>query len=177
MPIREADVTRIGLDDFGAFYERSYPRAFRTALAIVGERSAAEDVTQDAFVAAFHGRERYRAGSTPETWLLRIVVNRAIDLGRRRRRIAMLPLAGETSPAVDHVRRTMDRLDLHGLLDRLSPTQRAAVVLHYLEDLDYRSVALVMGTSVGNVGSLLTRARVELRRQIQTEASAEVRRR
>lgn len=176
MPFREGHVAHVGLDDFGAFYERNYARAFRTAIAIVGERSVAEDVTQDAFVAAFRGRHRYRAGSTPETWLLRIVVNKAIDLGRRRRRITMLPIAGESSTSLDEHRRTMDRLDLHSLLERLSPAQRAAVVLHYLEDLDYRSVALVMDTSVGNVGSLLSRARAELRRQLELDANAEARR-
>ncbi|MDQ3554371.1 MAG: RNA polymerase sigma factor [Chloroflexota bacterium] len=177
MPLRGAGVPRIGLDDFGAFYERNYARAFRTAFAIVGERSIAEDVTQDAFVAAFRGRDRYRAGSTPETWLLRIVVNKAIDHERRRRRITMLPIVGETSPISDDDHRTVDRLDLQNLLGRLGSTQRAAVVLHYLNDLDYRAVAVVMDTSVGNVGALLSRARAELRRHLEMDAEAEARRR
>jgi RNA polymerase sigma-70 factor (ECF subfamily) len=176
MPFREAGVPRIGLDDFSAFYERNYARAFRSALAIVGERSVAEDVTQDAFVAAFRGRDRYRAGSTPETWLLRIVVNKAIDHERRRRRITMLPIVGETGPILDDDHRTIDRLDLQDLLGRLTPTQRAAVVLYYLNDLDYRAVAVVLDTSVGNVGGLLSRARAELRRQLEIDANAEARR-
>ena len=177
MPSREAGVPRIGLDDFGAFYERNYARAFRTAFAIVGERSIAEDVTQDAFVAAFRGRDQYRAGSTHETWLLRIVVNKAIDHERRRRRITMLPIVAETSPLLDDDHRTIDRLDLQSLLGRLGATQRAAIVLHYLNDLDYRTVAIVMDTSVGNVGALLSRARAELRRQLEMDANTEARRR
>ena len=88
----------------------------------------------------------------------------------------MLPIVGETGPILDDDHRTIDRLDLQDLLGRLTPTQRAAVVLYYLNDLDYRAVAVVLDTSVGNVGGLLSRARAELRRQLEIDANAEARR-
>lgn len=48
------------IEDFGAFYERTYPLAFRVAYGILGRQDQADDVTQDAHMAAYRQRGRYR---------------------------------------------------------------------------------------------------------------------
>jgi RNA polymerase sigma factor (sigma-70 family) len=82
------------LDDFGAFYERTYETAYRTAYGIVGDSSAAADVTQEAFYKAYKTRASFRGESPARSWLLRIVVNAAIS-SRRRPRIEVLDVSQE----------------------------------------------------------------------------------
>jgi RNA polymerase sigma-70 factor (ECF subfamily) len=66
---------RLEIEDFGAFYERSYNNAYRTALGIVREPALAADVTQEAYVAAYRTRGRFRGDAPSAAWLHRIVVN------------------------------------------------------------------------------------------------------
>lgn len=70
-------VFRLELSDFGAFYERTYDTAYRTALGIVRDPALAADITQEAFVAAYRHRHRYRGDAPSTAWLHRIVVNQA----------------------------------------------------------------------------------------------------
>src|ERR1035437_11062494 len=66
---------RAALVDFGAFYERTYATAYRTAFAIIGEPALAADAVQDAYLSAFRERARFRGDGSAETWLIRIVVH------------------------------------------------------------------------------------------------------
>src|SRR6476646_12088944 len=80
-------VFRLEISDFGAFYERTYDTAYRTALGIVRDPALAADVTQEAYVAAYRHRHRYRGEAPSTAWLHRIVVNQALAALRRRRPI------------------------------------------------------------------------------------------
>jgi RNA polymerase sigma-70 factor (ECF subfamily) len=158
-------MTRVGdLDDFGRFYAATYRHAFRTALAIVGEATLADDVTQDAYLAAFRGRGRFRGDGPAEAWLMRIVANTAITAVRRRRVRWTDPLpldaaAGEPGSA-------SDRPSILAALQALSPEQRAAIVLRYDRDLDYETIARMLGTSTGTVGSWLSRGLRRMAREL-----------
>src|ERR671915_2586773 len=69
---------------FELIYERHSAAAFSLAYRMVGDRSAAEDITQEAFLSLWRSGARYdRARGSVRTWLLGIVRNRAIDLLRR----------------------------------------------------------------------------------------------
>src|SRR5687767_8337859 len=88
---------RLEVSDFGAFYERTYDSAYRTALGIVRDPALAADVTQEAYVAAFRHRHRYRGEAPSTAWLHRIVVNQALAALRRRRAI---PPVRDLSPSM-----------------------------------------------------------------------------
>ena len=148
---------RAEIDDFAAFYASTYQRAFRTARAIVGDPASADDVTQDAFVAAYRTRDRFRGDAPAEAWLMRIVVNRAISLTRRRRIVWTEPLDAEARSPDDVPERVAGRLSLLSALGRLPADQRAAIVLRYYLDYDYATIARVLDTRVGTVGSWLHR--------------------
>ena len=155
---------RSEIADFAAFYERTYPMAFRTAYGICGDTGMAEDVTQDAFVAAYRDRDRFRGDAPVGAWLQKILVNKAISAVRHRQVVWLVPLdptrhdrpAGSTPDALDPV-------SLQAALARLKAEERAAVVLRYYHDFDYTTIATILGTTSGNVGSLLSRALVHLR--------------
>ena len=143
--------------DFGAFYERSYQGAYRTALGIVLDPALAADVTQDAFLAAFDHRSQFRGDAPGGAWLHRIVVNQALMRLRQQRTVVreihVVDPAREDASAI-----VSDRLALFAALKELPPRQRAAVVLRYFHDYDYATIARILGTSTTNVGAMLTRA-------------------
>lgn len=161
------------LTDFGAFYERAYPRAYAVAFGLIGDAGLAEDATQDAFVAAYRQRARYRGDGPVEAWLYRIVVNAAISTLRRRRGRAVVALDSfrEGPPlSTDATEPAVDAACLAEALRRLDHRARAAVVLRYYLDLDYATIARVLDTSPSNVGVILTRSRDRLRSSITADA-------
>lgn len=156
------------LADFGAFYERTYPTALRVAYGIVGERAMADDVTQDAYAAAYRERDRYRGDGPPEAWLYRIVVNTALGALRHQRVRWIVPLdpdAQERSAGgpMGGSAALTDHAALAEGLQHLDPRARSAVVLRYYLDLDYQRIAAILGTSESNVGSILSRSLDRLR--------------
>jgi RNA polymerase sigma-70 factor (ECF subfamily) len=158
---------KVELEDFGSFYERTYPSAFRTAWAILRDRGAAADAVQDAYLSAYRQRDRFRGDAPALAWLLRIVVNRAFAEGRRRRpRVVQLETAGETATPGDEVVRATDHLSLDAAMLVLEPRSRAAVVLRYYHDLDYATIASILGTNANNVGVILHRAVEKLRHEL-----------
>ena len=148
--------------DFGAFYEATYQRAYRTTLAILGEPALAADAVQDAYLDAYRSRSRFRGDAPAEAWLMRIVVNAAISTVRRRRVRWIEPLPAVAVGADDSVERTADRLSLLAAVGGLPAEQRAAIVLRYYLDYDYATIARVMDAPVGTVGSWLTRGLARL---------------
>jgi RNA polymerase sigma-70 factor, ECF subfamily len=156
---------RDALEDFGRFYEATYRHAFRVALGIVGDPTLADDVTQDAYVAAFRARGRFRGESPAEAWLLRIVANSAISAARRRRVrwTDPIPLDLVARERAD----VTDRTAILGALATLPPEQRAAIVLRYDRDLDYETIGRILGVPGGTVGSWLTRGLRRLRAELE----------
>lgn len=152
------------IEDFGTFYERTYPGAYRTALGICADPSLAADVTQEAYLTAYRQRDRFRGEAPAGAWLQRIVVNAALS-GLRRRKVRWAePLeAGRHDLPAGAGADRLDALALRSALDVLPARQRAAVVLRYYHDLDYAAIGRILDTSSGNVGALLSRAVQRLR--------------
>jgi RNA polymerase sigma factor (sigma-70 family) len=162
---------RTEIDDFAGLYERTYQRIYRTVLGICGDAALAADVTQDAYVSAYRNRSTFRGDVPVEAWLHRIAVNAALA-GLRRRRIAWVePLDPEIHARSAAPSQDLPDGDLQRALLRLKPQARAAVVLRYYLDLDYAAIATVLGTTSGNVGSLLSRALERLRGDLTVDGS------
>jgi RNA polymerase sigma factor (sigma-70 family) len=153
---------RLEIADFGAFYEETYPRAYRTALGIVRDPALAADVTQEAYVSAYRQRDRFRGDAPSRAWLHRIVVNEALSALRRRQKVKRdIDLAPLLVP--DTASHTTSRLALLDALDGLPARHRAAVVLRYYHDYDYATIARILETSSTNVGAMLSRALDQLK--------------
>ena len=154
------------LDDFASLYERTYPALYRTILGICGDPAVAADATQEAYVKAYRQRAGFRGDVPVDAWLHRIAVNAALSSLRHRRVRWAEPL-----DPVRHDKSTSPpdasaSFDLRDALLRLEPRARAAIVLRYYVDLDYATIATILETSPGNVGSLLSRALDRLRRDL-----------
>jgi RNA polymerase sigma-70 factor, ECF subfamily len=167
----ESMAFRLEIADFGVFYERTYGIAYRTALGIVRDPGLAADATQEAYVAAYRQRDRFRGDSPSSAWLHRIVVNQALAALRRRRDVVHV---ADLSPSMapDHARGTNSRLVLFQALDSLSPRHRAAVILRYYHDYDYATIASILETTSTNVGAMLSRALDQLKVALESEQGA-----
>jgi RNA polymerase sigma-70 factor (ECF subfamily) len=167
----EALAFRLEIADFGAFYAQTYEFAYRTALGIVRDPTLAADVTQDAYVAAYRQRDRFRGDAPSRAWLHRIVVNQALAALRRRRptgQVTELALVSTPDPAAG----TTSQLALLAALDALPDRHRAAVVLRYYHDYDYATIAQILETSSTNVGAMLSRALDRLKVALDTGPGA-----
>jgi RNA polymerase sigma-70 factor, ECF subfamily len=143
MDARE-QLVRLHLDD-----------VYRLTYRVLGDRELAQDAAQDAMVNALRALDRFRGDASLRTWLLRIALNAARSVGRRRvrRREVSLVLASEepsrdADPAVRvEERMEVDRVDR--LLQKLPPKQRLAVALRVQQGLSYAEIAATLGCSEG----------------------------
>jgi RNA polymerase sigma-70 factor (ECF subfamily) len=157
-----------------AAVERAYREhvddVYRVAYAILHDAEAASDATHDAFARAFEHWEQYDTNRSLRAWLHGIVAHAALD-ALRRRRVRTIAVAGamdgrsgstgqRQEPAVGHdLASLVARQELvdEGLAS-LTAQARAAVVLRHAYGYDYAEIGAFLGTSPGNVGSILTRA-------------------
>ena len=149
--------------------------AYRVAYRLLGQEADALDAVQDGFVKALTHLTGFRRKSSFKTWLLRVVSNAALDLGRKRGRRETLslstPLGEDPYPGQPFSHPDpaggLERADLRRLLDEalasLPEAQRRTFVLHADGELSYREVADVLGISIGTVMSRLFYARQKLR--------------
>jgi RNA polymerase sigma-70 factor (ECF subfamily) len=147
--------------------------AYRVAYRLLGNEADALDAVQNAFVKVFTHLDGFEGRSSFKTWLLRVVSNAALDLGRRRRRRndrrcddGIVDLATELTAPEREVSDELEGKELRRLLDeglmQLSEVQRRTFVLHVDGGLSYREVADVLQISVGTVMSRLFYARKKL---------------
>jgi RNA polymerase sigma-70 factor (ECF subfamily) len=169
---RLAGGDREALDEL---FQRYRLVAYRVAHRFLGHEADALDAVQDGFVKALTHLPSFQGRSSFKTWLLRVISNAALDLGRQRGRRETLSLDAHgraeqeqlqpaTGPDPAH---GLERSDLRTLLDRalatLPEAQRQTFLLHADAELSYREVADVLGISIGTVMSRLYYARQKLR--------------
>src|SRR5215210_6050195 len=153
---------RLANGDLGALdrlYEHYGAMAFSIAFRITGDRTAAEDVVQEAFLGAWRNAGRYvDARGTVRTWLLSIVHHRAIDAIRRRRPTTELPENEASLPAVltlpdtwTEVQQRLDRETVAAALTTISDVQREAIELAYFGGLTQTEIAERTGVPLGTV--------------------------
>jgi RNA polymerase sigma-70 factor (ECF subfamily) len=152
------------LDAFEELVRRHRLGTYRVALRMLGDASDAEDATQDAFVQAWRNLAGFRADAAFSTWMYRIVTNRCLNMLRARRRTEPLPETQE-APASrpDRIAEARWQVqDLQRAIGRLTPEQRAPLVLRELEGCSYQQIAEALELSIPAVKSRLHRARLEL---------------
>ena len=172
------DAARAASGDRRAFerlYRENLDRVFSICARMVGDRSLAEELTQDVFVRAWEKLHLFRGESAFTTWLHRlavnVVLNRRKSDGVRRTRfgggggdegedvVAALPGRVPDSPG--------DRLDLEAAIATLPPGARRVFVLHDVEGYKHEEIAGMLGITAGGSKAQLHRARLLLREALQ----------
>lgn len=152
---RTASAAQIGGRSVDDVFRDAAPRLWHTMLAYTGgRRDLADDAVAEAFARAIEYAGTIR---NPEPWLYRVALNVIAREMRRASRLTSMEGVDQLTVA------TSGSGSVSDLLGALSPGQRAAVYLHYEEDLPIRDVARLMGTSVVVVKVHLYRGRNRLR--------------
>lgn len=139
---------------------------FQTAVGILGDRSEAEDVAQEAFLRAYDGLPQLRKLETFPSWIATIATRIALDTTRKRRREIPVEdgqLTERHAATVNPYSDAEDRLDLLQMLNQLSIDERTVIVLRELQDKSYAEIAELLDVPLGTVRSRLHSARHHVR--------------
>ena len=161
---------------FGQLIDRHASVIVNLAYRMVGNRAEAEDLAQEAFLAAFKALSTFRADSKFSTWLYRIASNKCKDWLRAKR-----PGMGQQDVDIDEVldshvaeEQTPERLlsqqqvalELEQAIQRLPPLYREAFVLKHVEGLSYEEMAEILGVNGDTLKMRVYKGRLQLSREL-----------
>ena len=150
-------------------YRLYYKSMYNSSLRIVGIPEEAEDIMQESFLTAFRKLKTYSGDVSFGAWLKKIVINRSLDVLRKRKVIfeelhAELPVVSEPEPEVDTI--TME--EVKSAIDMLSDGYRTILSLILLEGYDHEEVSEILGIKNVTSRTQFSRARQRLK-EILTE--------
>jgi RNA polymerase sigma-70 factor (ECF subfamily) len=156
------------LPQFDSFYAAEFEAVAGLAYALSGSRLGAEDLAQDAFLAAYRRWEEIGRYDNPGGWVRRAVANRSVSVIRRRvvEAKALPRLAGSVDLLPDL---SPEAADVWRAVRRLPNRQAQVIALFYLEDLPLDEIADILDLSVETVRTHLRRARRKLARRLAIE--------
>jgi len=160
-------------ESLGELSRRYRDVVFHLGWRMMGDSSAAEDITQEAFLRVYQASKGYRPEAKFTTWLYRIAVNLCLDEKRRLKRTASFFSTIQrmwSSNVVEPVEKKEEeedqRLLVRQAIDRLNPRQRLVLLLHRFDGLGHEEIASITGWSRSSVESLLVRAYKKLRSEL-----------
>jgi RNA polymerase sigma-70 factor (ECF subfamily) len=154
-------------EGFAELYERTFPRVYAYVASLLRDRSAAEDVTAQAFERAYRKRLSYRASrGSMDAWVFGIARNAALDELRKRKRRAVLEGEPEDTEGVlpeDEADLALRREAVRAALASLDGRERDLIALKFAGGLSNGEIARVLRMSESNVGTRLHRTITKLR--------------
>ena len=150
--------TNHGTEGFDEVFRDLYPQARSVAQRILGSIPDAEDAAAEGLARALVDWHRIGALPHRDAWILRVTINAAIDMARRRRRAEPEPVVVADADDV-----TVLRITLVAALAELPRRQREAVVLRHLAGLPEQEVAAALGVSHNTAKKHLQRGMARLR--------------
>ncbi len=163
-------------ETFESLYERTFPKVYAYVASLLRDRSAAEDVTAQAFERAYRKHESYKPSrGTPEQWIFGIARNAALDELRRQNRNRSASLEADPqdvgAPTLDdHAELSVRREVVRAALANLDGPDRDLVTLKFRGGLSNAEIAKVTGLSESNTGTRLHRTMTKLREACHEQA-------
>jgi len=149
---------------------------FNLCYRMLGDAAEAEDAAQETFLRAYRSIKRYDNSRPFPTWLMSIAAHYCIDQIRKRRMnivpiedLGYMELSDETPGPEQSLGRSEEQRMVHGLLNELTPVDRAAVVMYYWYDFSYEEIAEALSLTESAVKSRLHRARRDLAKMIMDQ--------
>jgi RNA polymerase sigma-70 factor, ECF subfamily len=173
-------IRRMKAGDFGgleSLMARYQVKAARAALLITRDKARAEDIVQEVFLRIFQGAKRFDETRPFEPYLLRSVVNAALNACRDEKRSISLEenletverLVTQAASAESEAEYTRLKGEIFAALGKLPPRQRAAIVQRYYLDMSEQEMASALEAAPGTVKWLLNAARTNLRNLLKKE--------
>ena len=187
-PVHAGTLAALRAEDFDEIVRQHQRRIFRFLLSLLRDPDAADTLTQECFLLAYHKRASFRGEASIATWLTRIAVNLATDHRRSRRRAFWSRLFGrdrsDTSAAAALVvadpRPSAERAliaseqaaTVRAAVDALPERQRVVFILRFMEEMTLEKIALSTELEVGTVKSHLHRAVNAVRQRVTGGSSS-----
>ena len=154
---------------FERLYQANVNRVFSLCIRMVGDRAAAEELTQDVFVRAWEKIALFRGESAFSTWLHRLAVNVVLTARKTEGRRSARSVDDEDAIGVAAAPTLApgDRMDLEAAIGLLPPGARRVFVLHDVEGYKHEEIAGFLGITSGGSKAQLHRARMLLREALQ----------
>jgi len=150
-------------------YEENFDKIYRYIVLKIGEKTEAEDMTQQVFLSAFKSISSFRWKGTPfSAWLYRIAHNQIVDYLRKKSKRPTVPLdeslaSGSSNPGME-VEQKLDNERLVLATKQLTRAQQEVISLRFAGELPVAQVARLMGKSEGAIKALQHSAIVSLRK-------------
>jgi RNA polymerase sigma-70 factor (ECF subfamily) len=155
-------------------YDRYYHAMYNTAVRIVKDPAAAEDIMQESFLSAFTKLGTFKGEVTFGAWLKRIVVNNSIYQYRKQQKLQETSLESvlykvEDNEGVEADHGSTERMAQKVLetMKQLKNSYRVSLTLHLIEGYDYEEISEIMDISYGNCRTLISRAKESLRKKLK----------
>ena len=160
----------IGSDSFDVFFRREYRSVLGLAIALCGNRWAAEDLTQEAFAAAERRWAEVGDLDRPGAWVRRVIANKAVSRWRRQvaEALAWRRMPDRKGMATD-AELSVEADELWAAVRRLPKRQSQVLALTYLDGLSTSEVGEVLGCSAPTVKTHLQRGRATLAHRLGVE--------
>lgn len=163
-----AQSLREDADAYGQLVLRYKHAIYHHCFALVRDEDVAEDIAQEAFIAAYYKLDQFDVSRKFSTWLFKIATNRALTYLKKSSRT--IPVSDELLVGIisDHPSPefTTQQRELHDAVARLEPRYQAVVSLYYWQGLDYKEIALVLDAPEGSIKGWMSRAKDQLRKEL-----------
>jgi len=155
-----------GADSFAAIVDAHWTAVYKLLYHLTGNTHDTEDLTQETFLRALNRLDSFQTGTRMRSWLLRIASNAFFDVRRKRKRHKTEPLVEEppgTTQDVDHALEVQEQAELLKVaMKDLSETTRLVFHLRVQEDLSFREIAQMVGTTEESARWHMHQARTKL---------------
>lgn len=166
---------------FKQLVDNFQPQILSVCYSFIKEKESAKDVAQEVFIELCRSIKNFRNESALSTWIYRIAISKCIDHSRKQKskkrfglirewigidmkEVRVLP-AKESTP--DKRIEENERMDiLYSALKKIPESQRIAITLNKIDELNHTQIAKIMGVSVSAVESLVQRGKVNLRKKL-----------
>lgn len=157
-------------DAYALLLDRHYPKCLRYGMKMLGNRQDAEECVQDAFIRAYRHLPKYEARNRFEAWLFQILVNACRTRLARQQQMTRRFTSYDDDPDGEWMADDGEaerQLELMQALTLLSEEDREALLLKYLDDRTYESMAEITGDGVSALKMRVKRARDRLRHLLE----------
>lgn len=152
-------------------YNRFSPKMYAVCLRYCGNSDDAQDLLQEGFVKVFKNLEKYRGEGSFEGWIRRIFVNTSIE--HFRRKVTITTVTETQEAAIQdkewNALESMAEKDIIKVIQQLSPGYRQVFNMYVIEGYSHKEISEILGISEGTSKSQLARAKVILKKMIETK--------
>jgi len=143
---------------FLSLIQKNQDRMYKIAYSYVKNKEDALDIVQEAVYKSYISYDKVKQVEYEETWLIRILINAAIDFIKKNRKIVTLDVENMEELSSNDSELVDQKVAVQEALDKLNEHERAIVILRYFEDMKLMDVAKLLGKPISTIKSTLYRA-------------------